>query len=284
MLVHKQLSFEGSRVAYYEGGAHGALPLLLMHGVGPGASVNGAFATILPFLTHYFHVFAMDFIGFGNSGRKPGPPYFDFPLWVRQARALIGVIPSTAAFDDGIGIFGHSMSGAITLRLAASEPRVRAAITTGTVGTRFSVNADLSRLWTAPRSLAGLKTAMGSLVFDAAAIPDHELEARWGILSAAGYADYFDAMFPDKQHLADSWEIGADELGAIRIPYTLVHGRDDLACPPEQTSLKLARHIPHADVMLLARCGHAPAMEQAAKVEAAVRMTFAATIGFNHPA
>jgi 2-hydroxymuconate-semialdehyde hydrolase len=252
-----------------------------MHGLGPGASVQGAFATILPFLGRHFHVFAMDFIGFGGSGRKPEPPHFDFPLWVRQARQLIARMPATGRYGDGIGIFGHSMSGAITLRLAASEPRVRAGITTGTAGTQFPVNRHLSRLWTAPRSLEDLKLAMRSLIHDADAIPDAVLQDRWRILSADDYADYFDGIFDDKQRLADTWVIGADEIAAIKVPYTLVHGRDDLACPPAETSLRLAEQMPHADVVLLARCAHAPAMEHPAKVAAAVRSAFASLVDFN---
>jgi 2-hydroxymuconate-semialdehyde hydrolase len=30
----------------------------------------------------------MDLIGFGKSGRRPAPPYFDFELWTEQAREM----------------------------------------------------------------------------------------------------------------------------------------------------------------------------------------------------
>ena len=52
--------FEGHAVAAYTGGRVGSLPLLLMHGLGPGASIASAFDSVWPFLTRHFHVFAMD--------------------------------------------------------------------------------------------------------------------------------------------------------------------------------------------------------------------------------
>ena len=40
-------------------------------------------------LAENFEVFAMDLVGFGKSGRRSGPLYFDYPLWLRQAAALL---------------------------------------------------------------------------------------------------------------------------------------------------------------------------------------------------
>ena len=275
-LLGKRFAIEECTAAYYEGGTPGKLPLLLMHGLGPGAAVGSAFATILPFLSAHFHVFATDLIGFGNSGHKPATPYFDFPLWVRQARALIGLMPS-----GPLGVFGHSASGAIALRLAAAEPRIAAVITTGTAGTRFEVNEHLARLWTYPRTRAELRVAMRSLVYDAQRVSDEILDGRWATLQATGYRQYFDAMFSgDLQKLADSWLIPDEELGRIRADCTLVHGRNDLPCPAQATSLRLAERIKQANVVLLSNCGHAPSAEHPDAVCAAVRLAFARHVEF----
>jgi len=275
-LVQKQLTIDGCTAAYYEGGTPGKLPLLLMHGLGPGAAVGSAFAFIRDFLSTHFHVFATDLIGFGGSGRKPAMPYFDFPLWVRQARAVMEKMPG-----DKLGVFGHSASGAIALRLAATDPRVAAVITTGTSGTRFDVNEHLRRLWTFPRSRDELRVALRSLVFDATQVPDAMLDLRWATLQAPGYRQYFDAMFSgDLQQLADTWVIADEELARIKVPYTLVHGRDDLPCPVDVTSLVLAGKIRNSSVVLLANCGHAPAAERPAEVCAAVQLAFASCADF----
>lgn len=277
MLQDLPFEFEGHHVAGYTGGRVGRMPLLLMHGLGPGASIASAFGAVLPFLTEHFHVFAMDWIGFGRSSRKQAAPYFDFPFWVRQARALVDRMPA-----GPIAVFGHSMSGAVSLRLAASESRVAAVITTGSVGTRFPLNSHLQRLWTYPRSIEDLRDSMRSLVYDAGRLTDAALAQRWAVLSEGDYGDYFTKMFVNPQALVDSWEIPAQELERIEVPYTLVHGRDDLACPPEQTSLQIAQHIRHADVVLLARCGHAPSVEHPQKICAVVRSAFGGLIDFDH--
>jgi len=267
----QRLVVDGCEASCEVSGTPGKLPLLLMHGLGPGASVAGAFASIMPFLNTHFHVFATDLIGFGKSGRKPAPPYFDFPLWVRQAKAALDLMPA-----GKVGVFGHSASGAIALRLAASEPRIAAVVTTGTAGTRFEVNADLRRLWTFPATRDDLRRSLKSLIHDADRISSEGLEARWAILQQPGYRDYFAAMFSDDlQQLADSWVVADEELAHITADYTLVHGRDDLPCPPEATSIRLAQSIPHANLVLLSRCGHAPALEFPERVCAAVRLAFA---------
>lgn len=276
-LIEKRFSIEGCSAVYYEGGTPGKLPLLLMHGLGPGAAIASAFAPVLPFLSSHFHVFATDLIGFGNSGRKTSPPYFDFPLWVRQARALIGQMPGGT-----LGVFGNSASGAIALRLAATEPRVAAVITTGTAGTRFEVNRHLARLWTYPTSREELRLTMRSLVYEAERVSDELLDVRLRTLQSPGYRQYFEAMFSgDLQKLADSWVITDEELARITADFTLVHGRNDLPCPAQATSMYIAERIERANLVLLAKCGHAPSAEHPEAVRAAVRLAFARHVQFS---
>src|SRR5579863_9825036 len=110
------LEVAGIEARYIEGGA--GFPVLLIHGSGPGASTQGNWRLILEPLAAHVHVHAMDLIGFGQSGRKPAAPYFDLELWLRQCRALIALMPG-----ERIGILGHSLSGALALKLAAAEPR-----------------------------------------------------------------------------------------------------------------------------------------------------------------
>jgi 2-hydroxymuconate-semialdehyde hydrolase len=272
-LQAKYFDFEGTRACYFEGGRTDKLPLLMMHGVGPGASVSGAFAPIFEFVLEHFHVFALDFIGFGGSGKKTAPPYFDFALWVRQATELVSRMP-----PGEFGIFGHSMSGAIALRLAARLPRVISVICTGTAGTEFRLTPDLERLWTFPRSRDEVRLAIESLVYDADLTPDAEVDRRWSILGVPGYGDYFTAMFEGdraaRQALINEAVLYDAELAAIRVPVTLIHGREDRACPWDTTSLPLAGKIANCDLVLLAKCGHAPSMERPRQIIACLKSAF----------
>jgi 2-hydroxymuconate-semialdehyde hydrolase len=264
----KQISYRSIPVSYMEAGK--GQPILMLHGAGPGTSATSNFKLVLEPMAERYHVYAMDLIGFGSSGRKPAPPYFDFAFWVGQAQAMLDQLPG-----DAVGIVGHSISGAIALRLAATNERVNAVLTTGAVGTRFPITRHLERLWTFPQSLADLRKIMEAAVYDASALSDAMLNDRLYVLNQDGYPDYFRQLFGGhKQALVNSWELSTAELEKIRCKVTMMHGRNDVACPYDLTTDRLSRSIPQADVVLLARCGHSPALEYPDKFMSAARLLF----------
>ena len=65
-------NFEGVPVAYIRGGGKG-FPILMIHGSGPGASTQGNWRLVLDPLADRYQIYAMDLIGFGESGlgRRP---------------------------------------------------------------------------------------------------------------------------------------------------------------------------------------------------------------------
>jgi 2-hydroxymuconate-semialdehyde hydrolase len=266
----RELDCEGTIARYLEAGE--GFPVLLLHGVGPGTSCIGNFRFLLEPLAKRFHVFAMDLIGFGLSDRRPKQPYFDFALWTRQAQMLLERMPA-----GPVGVLGHSLSGAIALRLAGGDKRVARVLTTGTVGSKYALSRDLERLWTFPESRAELREIMKTIIHDSSRITDAILDERLTILNRGDYPAYFKAMFgPDKQTLMNSWVLSEQELGRISARVVMLHGRNDLPCPAEETTLKLARHLPHADVILLGECSHSPAVEYPEKVLSAALAAFAA--------
>jgi 2-hydroxymuconate-semialdehyde hydrolase len=258
----------GIDVHYVEGGE--AFPLLLIHGSGPGASTIGNWRLILEPLAAKYHVFAMDLIGFGRSGRKPEPPFFDVDLWLAQCRALIQRMPG-----ERIGVLGHSLSAALALKLAAAEPRIAKVLTTGAMGAPFAVNEETIRCWTFPETREALHRAAAGLIFNTALIDDAYIAARESVLYAdPGYGAYFSMMFAgDRQAYADAAVLTPEELDRIRCDVTMLHGRNDVAFPPEVT-LALAARLPQADVQMIARCSHSIAMEHPAKLLAAADLLF----------
>ncbi|HMO75272.1 MAG TPA: alpha/beta hydrolase [Sphingopyxis sp.] len=260
---------EGIDAAYYEGGS--GPPLLLIHGSGPGASSVGNWKAVLNELARDFHVIAMDLIGFGISGRKPAPPYFDFELWVRQVRAAVDL------FEGGepVGLIGHSISGAIALRLAADHPRLGAVMTTGTMGAPMPVNPHLSKVWRCPPTRDAMRDAARTLIADEALITDAYLDARMAVIGSAEYRTYFDEMFAgDFSGYIAAAVVPQDLLARIDIPVLMLHGRADPAFPAETGSLALAAALPHADIMLFGRCSHSIAMERSGDFLAAARAHF----------
>jgi 2-hydroxymuconate-semialdehyde hydrolase len=256
----KQFTFEDTAVHYMEGGS--GFPLLLIHGSGPGASSIGNWQRILEPLAKKYHVFAMDLIGFGRSGRLAKPPYFDMALWQRQAEAMIGMMPGAA-----IGLLGHSISGALALRLAASEKRISRLMTTGSMGARFAVNDSTRLCWTFPKDVAALRKTAEMLIFNHSYITDAYMQNRIKTLfDDKEYAAYFTEMFArPAEETMEATLLTAEALARITIPVTMLHGRNDVAFPAS-VSLALAEKLPQANVLLLANCSHSVALEQSAQL------------------
>lgn len=260
--------FRATKVHYLEGGRGG--PLLMMHGAGPGTSAPGNYRLVLEHLAERYHIYAMDLIGFGQSGRKREAPYFDFEFWVGQAQHMLDQIP-----DGPVGLVGHSISAAIAFRLAASNKRVSAVLTTGAVGTDFTITEELAKLWTFPKDRGQLREAMQAAVYDTSSLTDDFLDNRLEMLNQDEYPAYFRALFGgDKQALVNSWALSAETLSRVGCPVVMMHGRNDVACPHEVTTAKLAERLPQADVIQLAACGHSPALEHADKFLSSARILF----------
>ena len=271
-MAMQEQSFEhsGIPVHYYEGGR--GQPLFLIHGSGPGASSIGNWRAVLDPLTERYNVFAMDLIGFGKSGRKPSSPYFDFALWLEQCRAMLARIVGRSSNPPGI--IGHSISGALALKLAATDASIVKVMTTGTMGAVFAPVDETLRTWSFPKNREELKKAAEGLIHDRALIDEAYLSNREQVLFSGDYEQYFSEMFSgDRRRFIDQACLSAEELGRIKCDVLMVHGREDRAFPAE-TSLALARSLPQADVVLLGRCSHSVAFEYPQKFMSLARSFF----------
>jgi 2-hydroxymuconate-semialdehyde hydrolase len=249
-MQNKQTTFEGHNINYLEAGS--GFPILMIHGVGPGTSINANYGPVLEPLSERFHIFGMDMIGFGGSDRNRNQPLFDVELWVRQAEAMLALMPA-----GPLGIIGHSMGGAIALKVASRNERIVKAMTSCSVGVSYPINDALNGFWSMPADRAAMKQIMGRMMYSAENISDQMIEDRWTLLTQAGYPEYFGELFAEpRQRLLDAAILSDDEIARIKAKVVMLHGRDDQPCPPEQTTLILARKLPRADIHLLGRCGH----------------------------
>lgn len=250
MLESRFTEIEGYKVHYWEAGD--GFPVLMMHGVGPGTSILGNFEPVLEPLAERYHIFATDLIGFGNSGTKRAEPYFDVDLWVRQGLVLLDQLP-----DGPVGVAGHSLGGALALKVAARSDRVTHVLTSSSIGTPYPLNDALDAFWSLPQDRAELRRAMENMVFDTGALTDQMIDGRWDLLMQDGYGEYFAKMFGgDRQRYIDAGIVSDEEFGDIAAKVSLIHGRDDRPCPPDQTSVRLAERLPGATLTILDECGH----------------------------
>jgi len=255
-LEAKFTEIEGRRVHYWEGGS--GFPVLMLHGVGPGTSIVGNFGPVLEPLAERYHILACDLIGFGESARKPEEPFFDVDLWVRQGLAMLDLMP-----DGPCGVAGHSLGGALALKVASRATRITKALTSCSIGASYPLNQALDEFWELPSDRAGLRRAMEAMVCDPANVSDEMIEGRWELLNQPGYDSYFGAMFaPPRQRFIDAGVLSAGELADIGAEITMIHGRDDRPCPPMETTMVLAESLPRAEVRLIGQCGHNLPREQ----------------------
>lgn len=260
--------FESTVASYIEGGA--GFPILMIHGSGPGASTMANWRLVLEPLAERYHIHAMDLIGFGDSGRRGKPPYFDVDFWTEQCLHMIGRMPGRQ-----IGVIGHSISGALALKLAAREPRITKVLTTGSMGAAFTVNADTMRCWSFPQDRADLVALAKATIHDQRHVTDAWIAGREKILfEDKAYGVYFAAMFEgDRQKYADSSHLTDDELSKITCAVTMLHGREDTPFP-SSVSVALSQKIPQSDLILLGNCSHSVALEFPEKLLTAARLLF----------
>ncbi len=62
-------------------------------------------------------------------------------------------------------------------------------MTSCTVGATYPINEALNGFWSAPADRAGLRTAMGRMMYAADGVSDEVIEDRWKLLTQDGYAD-----------------------------------------------------------------------------------------------
>ena len=270
-LAERDIDVEGHRVHIWEGGE--GFPILMLHGSGPGAGTIGNWRLVLEPLAARYRIVATDLIGFGASGRKEREPYFDLPLWRRQAQAVLDRLPQGE--DGDAGAIGHSLSASIALGLAMDNPHVTRVMTTGAMGARASVNRETEICWRFPETREELREAAEILVHDPTVITDAFLDARMAILHDGDYGPYFKSMFAgDKQRFIDEAVLAPERLAALDCRVMMLHGRDDRPFPCEENTRVLARHIPKADTFVIAACGHSPALEHPDKLLAAAQLLF----------
>lgn len=247
-----EIAFEDTTIHCWEGGS--GFPILMLHGSGAGASIPGNYRRVIEPLSRKYRILAADLIGFGLSGRKSSKPYFDMDMWLRQGRHLLNRL------QGPVGIIGHSLSGALALKIAASEPRVVGVMTTGTMGTSFSCKPG-TRLWRYPENRDLLRKSVETTVWDKKLIDDAEVDYRWRILTQPGYREYYEGMFDgDKQFYIDNSVVTEQELARNKGNVLMMHGRQDVNFPPDNTCMVLGRSLP-ADIWLINNCAHSVALE-----------------------
>lgn len=264
--IANTLQAAGMATNYHDmGDGAGKLPLLLIHGSGPGVSAWANWRLNLPVLVKTRRVIAPDMAGFGFSER-PKNAVYNMDLWVKQAIGLLDALQI-----EQTDLLGNSFGGALALAIAVRHPkRVRRLVLMGAVGVPFALTAGLDAAWGYEPSVARMKKLLDVFAFDRSIVTDELAELRYQASIRPGFQESFAAMFPaPRQRWIDA--MCSPEAAIRTLPHKtlILHGREDQVIPMSN-SLKLLEWIPDSQLHVFGRCGHWTQIEHAASFSALV--------------
>ena len=257
-------------LAYYEADGRAAekserLPLVMLHGGGPGASSWSNFGPALPGFAEEFRTILVDQPGFGASDKPPVVGnYYRF-----ASDAVLALLDELGI--ERVHLLGNSLGGGTAMRLALSHPdRVGRLIMMGPGGLSLNLfHADptegVQRLmdFGANPSRETLRAFISTMVVDQSLVTEELVEARFADATAPGAQDAMRSMgmsFWNPETAEDGmlWR----EAHRLRKHTLLTWGREDRVNPLDgaMAALKL---IPKAQLHVFPNCGHWAQIEAA---------------------
>lgn len=231
----------------------GGVPLLFIHGSGPGVSAYANWRLVLPLVEETNHAYAMDMIGFGYSDKPTGDEVdYGIDLWTQQIVDFIDAIGV-----EKVNLVGNSFGGSLAFSVALKYPeKVNKIITMGAMGTQGDIPYGLNEVW----GYKGTKEHMAELIdlftFDKKFASDELAQVRYEASMEPGFHEAFSSMFPHpRQASVDDLSFPDEDFKRIQHKTLLVHGREDKVVPVEN-SLRLIKLIPNAELHIFGGCGH----------------------------
>jgi 4,5:9,10-diseco-3-hydroxy-5,9,17-trioxoandrosta-1(10),2-diene-4-oate hydrolase len=257
------------RLHYHEAGPAneaGGLPVVLLHGGGPGASAWSNFGRNMPVFARRFRVLMPDQPGFGESAKPPVEGnYFTF-----SARALGSLLDELAI--ERAHLIGNSLGGGTAVRFALDNPqRAGKLVLMGPGGLSMNVFAPdptegVKRLaeFAAPPGPSPEKLAafLRTLVFNPKLITDELIAERYAVASRPESVAAMEALgmsFYDPATAEDGmlWR----EVHRLRNEVLLIWGREDRVNPLDGALVPL-KQIRKAQLHVFSGCGHWAQLEK----------------------
>ena len=258
----------GMRLYYHEAGPADpdGLPVVLLHGGGPGASGWSNFGRNLPVFAGRFRTLLVDQPGFGRSDRPPVTGnYFTF-----AADALAGLLKTLGI--ERVHLLGNSLGGGTAVRFALNYPdRAGRLVLMAPGGLSLNVFSPdptegikrLSRFAAAPGpSRDKMAAFLSIMVHDQRLITDELIDERFAAASdpaalaamAALGASFFDPATAEDGLL---WR----EAHRLRQRVLLIWGREDRINPLDGALVAL-KVIRRAQLHVFGGCGHWAQLEK----------------------
>jgi len=260
---------------YYEAGVStsapdgtpygGGLPLVMVHGGGPGASAWSNFGSALPRFAPHFRTLLVDQPGFGASDKPPVVGNF----YRHSADHVVRLLDELGI--ERVHLLGNSLGGGTAMRLALSHPdRVGRLVLMGPGGLSLNLfHADptegVQRLmeFGADPTREALRAFISTMVVDQSLVTDQLVEERFADATAPGAQEAMRSMgmsFWNPETAEDGmlWR----EAHRLRQHTLLTWGREDRVNPLDGAMVAL-KLIPKASLHVFPNCGHWAQIEAA---------------------
>lgn len=245
---------------YHDTGEVTGLPLLLIHGSGPGVTAWANWRFNIPVLSKTRRVVAPDMVGFGYTERPEGVQY-NLDTWVKH-----GIDFLDALQIDQVDVVGNSFGGALALAMAIRHPyRIRRLVLMGAAGVEFELTPGLDAVWGYTPSVENMQELVDLFAFNKELMSDELVELRYRASIRPGCHEAYAAMFPaPRQRYVDALASPEADIRTIDKETLIIHGREDAIIPP-MTSQKLFDLIDRAQLHMFGRCGHWTQIEHTAR-------------------
>lgn len=245
----RRVNAGGITTHYHDVGS--GVPVLLLHGSGPGVSAWANWRLTIPALAQRYRVIAPDIVGFGFT-QRPADVHYSLRTWIGHVWSFLDALGI-----QRVSVVGNSLGGRIALGMASEHPeRLDRIVLMGSPGVGMTNTEGLRALREYEPSEQNMRDLLlKCFAVDPAIITDDLVRDRHEASVAPGaFAAYRDMFFSPK-HAGGELAITPEEAAAIGTRTLLVHGREDKVVPVE-VAWNMVRLLPDADLAVFARCGH----------------------------
>jgi len=224
----------------YASGAVDVAPIVLLHDSLGCVDLWRDFPQALAAVTGR-NVVAYDRLGFGRSSERRARPSIDFID--EEAQGCFPAIQQALGLGR-FSVFGHSVGGAMALRIAASQSEACQ-----------EVISESAQAFVEPRTLAGIRSAKTRFQ------DPEQLEklARWHGEKAHWVLDAWTEVWLSPQF--SPWSLDR-HLREVRCPALVIHGDSD-EYGSEAFPRRIASHVAGpVQLEILEHCGHVPHRER----------------------
>jgi 2-hydroxymuconate-semialdehyde hydrolase len=197
-------------------------------------------------------------MGFGDTVRPEGLE-FTPQTWVEHIIGLLDALDVTRC-----AVVGNSFGGSLALRISLQRPDlIERQVLMGPAGTSFPVTSELDAAWGYTASTpARMRAQLEDFVHDSSLVTEQLVHDRHAAATAPGVLEQYAQMFPPpRQRWVDALALTDEQLGSVTQETLIVHGREDRIVRLE-SSEKLVRLIPNAQLHVFGGCGHWVQIEQ----------------------